>query len=127
MSLHKRLLPTLSLGLALVGAAYAQPASTASIGGSTFVNHGLVGVGRLTSTAKDKYGETIGSFSAFTFDAKSWRRNANGSYSGTLYMQPDRGYNNPTAPLNWRARFFTLAVTFAPTLTWRLHSKPSRV
>ena len=93
--------------------ALAQPDSTAVLGGHSFVNHGLVGVGRLPSSSRDKYGETIGSFSAFTFDGKSWRRHADGSHAGTLYMQPDRGYNNPNTT-NWRARFFTLAITFSP-------------
>ncbi len=115
MFLHQRILPIISLGLSLIGGALAQPASTATLGGSTFVSHGLVGVGRLSSTAKDKFGETIGSFSAFTFDNNTWRRNADGSYSGTLYMQPDRGYNNPNT-LNWRARYFTLAINFTPSM-----------
>lgn len=84
--------------------------------GHYFVNHGLVGVGRIPASARDKFGETIGSFSALTYDAKSWRRNADGTYAGTFYMQPDRGYNNP-GTTNWRARFFTLAVTFSPTLS----------
>ncbi len=90
-----------------------QPASTASLGGHAYVNHGLVGVGRLPANSRDKFGETIGSFSALTHDAKSWRRNADGSYAGTFYMQPDRGYNNP-GTTNWRARFFTLAISFSP-------------
>ena len=92
----------------------AQPNSTAVLGGSSFVNQGLVGVGRIPAAARDKYGETLGSFSAVTHDPKSWKRNADGSYSGTLYMQPDRGYNNP-GTTNWRARFFTLAITFNPS------------
>jgi len=92
----------------------AQPNSTTVIGGSSFVNQGLVGVGRIPAAARDKYGETLGSFSAVTHDPKSWKRNADGSYSGTLYMQPDRGYNNP-GTTNWRARFFTLAITFNPS------------
>ena len=93
----------------------AQPASSAPLNGQVFINHGLVGVGRLPSATRDKFGETVGSFSALTYDAKSWRRNPDGSYAGTFYMQPDRGYNNPNTT-NWRARFFTLAITFRPTL-----------
>ncbi|MCX6951611.1 MAG: esterase-like activity of phytase family protein [Verrucomicrobia bacterium] len=91
----------------------AQSPATASLGGQLFVNQGLVGVGRIPAASRDKFGETVGSFSALTHDAKSWKRNADGTYSGTFYMQPDRGYNNP-GTTNWRARFFTLAVTFAP-------------
>lgn len=93
----------------------AQSASTAVLNGQVYVNQGLVGVGRIPSAARDKFGETIGSFSALTFDAKSWKRNADGSYAGTFYMQPDRGYNNP-GTTNWRARFFTLGITFKLSL-----------
>jgi hypothetical protein len=91
----------------------AQSAVTAALNGQLYVNHGLVGVGRISAAARDKFGETLGSFSALAVDAKSWRRNADGTYAGTFYMQPDRGYNNP-GTTNWRARFFTLALTFAP-------------
>lgn len=95
---------------------FAQPqVVTVGLNGQYFVNQGLVGVGRIPAAARDKFGETMGSFSAMTFDARSWRRNANGSYAGTLYMQPDRGYNNP-GTTNWRARFFTLAITFNPAV-----------
>ena len=93
----------------------AQPSPvTVGINGQYFINNGLVGVGRIPAATKDKFGETLGSFSALTHDASSWKRAANGAYSGTFFMQPDRGYNNP-GTTNWRARFFTLAITFNPT------------
>lgn len=95
--------------------AFGQSPATTVLNGQIFVNQGLVGVGRIPAAARDKFGETIGSFSALAYDAKSWRRNADGSYAGTFYMQPDRGYNNP-GTTNWRARFFTLAITFSPSL-----------
>jgi hypothetical protein len=104
-----------SVLLVAVASLSAQTASTAVLNGQVFVNQGLVGVGRIPAAARDKFGETLGSFSALTHDAKSWKRNADGSYSGTFYMQPDRGYNNP-GTTNWRARFFTLAINFTPTL-----------
>ncbi len=105
-----------ALAAALTAPLFAQPAAvTVSHNGHYFVNHGLVGVGRIPAAARDKFGETIGSFSALTYDPKSWKRNADGTYSGTFYMQPDRGYNNP-GTTNWRARYFTLAVNFAPAL-----------
>jgi hypothetical protein len=116
-SLHLASLAAVTGSLLLPFAALrAQPASSTVVNGHSFVNQGLVGVGRIPSNAKDKYGETIGSFSALTYDAKSWKRNADGTYAGTFYMQPDRGYNNPNTT-NWRARFFTLAIAFAPSLT----------
>ncbi len=101
--------------IVLLGAlpAGAQPSASVVLGGNAYVNQGLVGVGRLPAATRDRFGETLGSFSAIAFDARSWRRNPDGSYAGTLYMQPDRGYNNP-GTTNWRARFFTLAIRFAP-------------
>ena len=101
--------------LATLASLSAQSASTAALNGQVFVNQGLVGVGRIPAAARDKFGETIGSFSALTHDSKAWKRNADGSYAGTFYMQPDRGYNNP-GTTNWRARYFTLAITFTPSL-----------
>jgi hypothetical protein len=109
----RSLIFTLVLGAVGFAPLAAQVASTAALGGHHFVNHGLVGVGRLPSSARDKFGETIGSFSALTFDRATWQRRANGTYAGTFYMQPDRGYNNPNTT-NWRARMFKLAITLAP-------------
>lgn len=107
--------PAFTAAILLTAASLAaQPASTAVLGGYIFVNQGLVGVGRIPAATRDKFGETLGSFSALTIDPKSWRRTADGSYAGTLYMQPDRGYNNP-GTTNWRARFYTLAITFNPS------------
>lgn len=113
-SLRSRLLFALTLaGLAAAPLTAQTPAAVVTLAGNTFVNQGLVGVGRIPASTKDKLGETLGSFSAMTFDAKSWQRKPDGSYTGTLTMQPDRGYNNPNTT-NWRARFFTLSVNFTP-------------
>lgn len=113
-------LPSLSRALAamtgLAPALIAQSAVTVGLNGQFFINQGLVGVGRIPAATRDKFGETLGSFSGLTHDAKSWKRNADGSYSGTFYMQPDRGYNNP-GTTNWRARFFNLEISFAPAMS----------
>lgn len=100
------------LAAALLPALHAAPV-TVSLGGNTFVNHGLVGVGRIPAATKDKFNETFGSFSAFTFQPGSWKRNADGSYSGTLFTQPDRGYNAANTT-NYVPRFNKLALTFTP-------------
>ena len=105
-----RLLPTLLL---CTGALVAQPVTTVTVNQQTFVNQGLVGVGRMPSDLKDKFGETFGSFSAFTFQPGSWQRNANGSYSGTLFAQPDRGYN-AVGTTNYVPRFNKITVAFTP-------------
>jgi hypothetical protein len=105
-----RLLPTLLL---CTGALVAQPVTTVTVNQQTFVNQGLVGVGRMPADLKDKFGETFGSFSAFTFQPGSWQRNANGSYSGTLFAQPDRGYN-VAGTTNYVPRFNKITVAFTP-------------
>jgi hypothetical protein len=105
-----RLLPVLLL---CTGALVAQPVATVTVNNQTFVNQGLVGVGRMPSDLKDKFGETFGSFSAFTFQPGSWQRNANGSYSGMLFAQPDRGYN-AAGTTNYVPRFNKVTVAFTP-------------
>ena len=86
-----RLLQILPALIIAAGTLAAQPVTSVTLNGQHFVNHGLVGVGRIPANLKDKFGETFGSFSAFTFQPGSWQRNANGSYSGTLFSQPDSG------------------------------------
>ena len=110
-----RFFPAVAAATLFLPQVSAQPAPvTAAVNGHYFINNGLVGVGRIPAASRDKFGETLGSFSALTHDATSWRRAADGSYSGTFFMQPDRGYNNP-GTTNWRARFFTLALSFTPS------------
>lgn len=48
--------------------------ATVSLGGQAFVNHGLVGVGRLSAATRDFRNETLGSFSSMALDPSSWRR-----------------------------------------------------
>jgi hypothetical protein len=99
--------------LLITGVALATAARSATLDGHSYVNHGLVGVGRIPAATKDKFGETFGSFSAFAFEPGSWRRNPDGSYSGTLYTQPDRGYNVDSTT-NYTPRFNKLTVSFKP-------------
>lgn len=59
--------------------------------GQTFVNHGLVAVGRLDAATRDFQGDTLGSFSSMAL--RSWRRLPDGTYAGELLTLPDRGPN----------------------------------
>ena len=88
----------------------------AALGGAVLTSHGLVGVGRLPHNLRDKFGETFGSFSALAFDPGSWRRQADGSYTGTLLAQPDRGYN-ASFTTNYTPRLNLIAVHFVPSAT----------
>jgi hypothetical protein len=69
-------------------------ATSVSLGGSSFVNQGLVGTARLPADLHDFNGETLGSFSGMAIDLSTWRRNSDGSYSASLFTLPDRGPNN---------------------------------
>jgi len=57
--------------------------------GELFVNQGLVGAGRVSASAIDFNGDTLGSFSGMALDLTTWRRGPSG-YSGVLYTLPDR-------------------------------------
>jgi len=91
-------------------AALADNAVTA--GGVTFINKGLVGVGRIPANQRDKFGETFGSGSGMFIDPSSWTRDGNG-YKGTLWLLPDRGYN-VVGTTDYRPRLNTLAIQFTP-------------
>jgi hypothetical protein len=89
-----------------------RAAETVRIGGLTYVNKGLIAVGRLPADLRDKFGETFGSGSGLAADLKSWTRTPDG-YRGKLYMLPDRGYNIE-GTLAYRARLNTITFTLTP-------------
>src|SRR5262249_13647627 len=82
--------------------------------GHTFVNRGLVGVARVPSNARDQFGDTLGGFgSAMAMDLRAWRKDRDGTYHGTPYMVPDRGWNTQgTVP--YRCRRHHCEVTLNP-------------
>lgn len=101
------LLLTLATGALTPGFAQ-QPAAP----GGAPVSHGLVGVGRLPANLRDKLGETFGSGSSMAFDLSSWRRQGD-SYTGTLYLLPDRGYN-VDGTTDYSNRLNVLGIDFTP-------------
>jgi hypothetical protein len=102
----------LAASLALAGLPVAFAADSVTIGGLTYVNKGLVGVGRIPADQRDKFGETFGSGSGLALDPKSWTRAPDG-YRGTFFILPDRGYN-VSGTTDYRARLNQLSVTFKP-------------
>ncbi len=118
MSLHRRPVSPAWRGIGFVALLVLLPmptalgADTVTVGGLSYVNKGLVGVGRLPADLRDKYGETFGSGSGLAVDAKSWTRTPAG-YQGTFYMLPDRGYNIG-GTTDYRARLNKLTITFTP-------------
>jgi hypothetical protein len=83
-----------------------------TVGNTQFTNHGLQGVGRIEASKLDQFGDTLGSVSGLSIG--NWARGAAGSYTGTFFTLPDRGYN--AAPLfsDYAGRVQSLDFSFAP-------------
>ena len=102
---------TPNLDLTAVGAV-----KTVSFNGASYLNKGLVGVGSFSSSTIDGLGDTLGSFSSFKVDTNTWRKNADGSYAGSLYTLPDRGYN-VAGLIDYAARIQKFDLSFTPDYT----------
>ncbi|KAI0084970.1 esterase-like activity of phytase-domain-containing protein [Irpex rosettiformis] len=69
-------------------------AQSVTVGGRTFVNKGLVAFGLIPSNFRESTGDTMGGIgSAIAIQPGSFVAQPNGSYTGTLIVQPDRGFN----------------------------------
>jgi hypothetical protein len=82
--------------------------------GRTFVNQGLVAVGRLDAATRDFQGDSLGSFSGMAL--RSWRRLADGRYEGELLTLPDRGPNgvgSVTGTIDYANRLHAHRLTLA--------------
>jgi len=90
----------------------AMAENSAAVGGLTFVNKGLVGIGRIPASQRDKFGETFGSGSGMAVDPAAWTKDGN-SYKGTLYLLPDRGYN-AAGTVDYRPRLNTISIDLTP-------------
>jgi hypothetical protein len=105
-------LSCLAIGcLACLGTAPAAQAQTV-LNGQVFTLQELVGVGRLAANLRDQHGETFGSISGLVADASTWARDG-GTYSGTFYAAPDRGYN-VVGTIDYTARINRIEVNFTP-------------
>ncbi|MGY5811578.1 esterase-like activity of phytase family protein [Rhizobium sp. LEGMi198b] len=115
-NVHSMTLPLLSVALATF--VFAAPAAaladnSVTVGNVTLVNKGRVAVGRIPANQRDKFGETFGSGSGMSIDTKSWVRNADGSYKGSLWLLPDRGYN-AVGTTDFRPRLNTVEIQLTP-------------
>ncbi|MDX8445050.1 esterase-like activity of phytase family protein [Mesorhizobium captivum] len=106
----KHLNRTVALGAALALFTALTPALA---DGVAYVNKGLVGVGRIPASQKDKFGETFGSGSGMSIDTKGWARDGAG-YKGSLWLLPDRGYN-VVGTTDYRPRLNTISIELTPT------------
>lgn len=82
----------LAVGVVFCSASAVFAEGSVTANGVTVVNHGLVAVGRIPASQKDKFGETFGSGSGMAMDLTTWKKDGTG-YSGSLLLLPDRGYN----------------------------------
>ena len=106
--------PAILCAVMVAGALPPANAQSVTLGGITFSPKGLVGVGRMAADKRDRLNETFGSLSGLALDVRAWRSNPDGSYSGSLYTQPDRGYVKSGVTTNYRPRRHKFTLTFKP-------------
>lgn len=92
-------------------------AAGVTLGGTTFRNLGLQGVGRFSSGFTDPVtGETVGSVS--DLQISNFSRTGDNTWSGTFNILPDRGFNATVGGVdvfsNYAARINTFDFTFTP-------------
>jgi hypothetical protein len=105
---------TVAVSMALLAPAGVASSQSVTFQGATFVNWGLVGVGRVPSNATDQFGETLGGFgSGMAMDLQNWHKNGDGSYGGTLFMLPDRGWNT-SGTVDFHGRLHRFEVKLNP-------------
>lgn len=87
-----------------------------NLNGTTFVNRGLVGVGRMPAFL-DAQGSTFGSVSSLAMAPGSWGYDpATNRYSGQFLTLPDRGRNDPATGnfVNYQGRVQKVDFSFSP-------------
>lgn len=82
------------------------------LGATRFINHGLVAVGHISASTLDPFGESFGSCSSMQITG--WTNNGDGTYSGTLNILPDRGYNSGNFYADYAARINSTTFTLKP-------------
>ena len=91
----------------------AWPSGGVTLGGTSFINLGLQGVGRVAANSIDPAtGESLGSIS--DMQVTNFVNKRNGTWSGTFNFLPDRGFNSGTIFSNYAARINTFSFTFTP-------------
>lgn len=111
-ALRAALLAATVFGVAFASAPASAADTSATAAGITVVNKGLVAVGRIPASQRDKFGETFGSGSGMAFDPTSWKKDGD-AYSGSLWLLPDRGYN-VEGTTDYNARINRIDLTLTP-------------
>ncbi|KAF7588557.1 hypothetical protein BBP40_005512 [Aspergillus hancockii] len=82
---------------------------------------------RVDSLRVDKYGDTLGGIgSSIAIEQGSWHQTRHDSYSGIIYVLPDRGWNtNGTLNFQPRIHKLSLTLTLTPNASARNPSPPN--
>ena len=60
---------------------------------NSYTYNALAGYGFVPARAKDKFGDSLGGYgSSIALEQSTWKKLSNGSYTGTLWAIPDRGW-----------------------------------
>ncbi|KAK0493541.1 esterase-like activity of phytase-domain-containing protein [Armillaria luteobubalina] len=106
-----------ALQFALLRASPVRKASSDTsvvLNGQTYINKGIVAFGRIPSDAVESTGDTLGGIgSAMAIKYATWKDIGNGSFSGTLVMHPDRGFN-VDGTINYQARQHDIDFVLTP-------------
>ncbi|GAA5892130.1 hypothetical protein JCM6882_005702 [Rhodosporidiobolus microsporus] len=105
------LLGTVALGTVALAETTPLP-STVEVDGTPFTWKGAVAYGEMDPTVPDLFGYSFGGLGS-AMAVKKWRRNEDGSYSGTIVAQPDRGHNTVQLE-NFAARQQYIEFTLRP-------------
>ncbi|KAF4556109.1 Hypothetical protein D9617_1g079840 [Elsinoe fawcettii] len=110
-----KILTTVSALLPLASATvFPRPVKETTCGGKKYTYERLAGYGFIASDAVDKFGDNLGGLGSAVFVEKgSWRRRWDGSYTGTLWALPDRGWNTQ-GTLNFQNRVHKFDITLNP-------------
>lgn len=105
----------IALSLACVNAVpHSRRDDHVKVNGVKYTNKGLVAFGQLPANALDVTGDTLGGLgSAMALKPGSWQKLTNGSFAGTLYVHPDRGYNIDKT-VDYQARHHTIDFVLTP-------------
>ncbi|KAF5316148.1 hypothetical protein D9619_006606 [Psilocybe cf. subviscida] len=96
-------------------ASAANAAVSVTVDGLTYVNKGLVGFGLIPSDFLESTGDTLGGIgSAIAIKPRTWTGpHSDGTYTGTLVVHPDRGFN-VNGTVDYQARRHELQFTLTP-------------
>ncbi|PWW74201.1 outer membrane autotransporter [Tuber magnatum] len=70
-----------------------SPVKTTLCNGKSYTFQELSGYGFVPSNFRDKYDDTLSLGSSIAIERSSWKKLGEGSYEGTLWLLPDRGWN----------------------------------